>query len=71
MLSMEEGPYYAIKAGEDMLITHGGIRVNERFEALGGDYKPVRSLCSRCGFWRRRCGRIQCCHEWTRFRLCG
>lgn len=44
MLSMEEGPYYAIKAGEDMLITHGGIRVNERFEALGGDYKPVENL---------------------------
>ena len=44
MLSMEEGPYYAIKAGEDMLITHGGIRVNERLEALGGDYKPVENL---------------------------
>ena len=27
-----------------MLITHGGIRVNERFEALGGDYKPVENL---------------------------
>lgn len=44
LVSMEEGPYYAIKAGEDMLITHGGIRVNERFEALNAARRPIENL---------------------------
>ena len=44
LLAMEEGPYYAIAAGADMLITHGGIRVNEFFQALRPDYTPVPGL---------------------------
>ncbi|NLT13349.1 MAG: FAD-dependent oxidoreductase [Clostridiales bacterium] len=41
---LDHPPYYAIKAGADMLITHGGIRVNECFEALKADYKTVPNL---------------------------
>ena len=41
---LEEGPYYAIKAGSDMLITHGGIRVNENFQALKSDYSHCKNL---------------------------
>ena len=44
LLPMEEGPYYAIAAGADMLITHGGIRVNERFQALRPDYSVLPGL---------------------------
>ncbi len=44
LLPMEEGPYYAIAAGADMLITHGGIRVNERFQALKPDYSVLPGL---------------------------
>ncbi len=38
------GPYYAIRAGADMLITHGGIRVNEYFQALDDRYEKVENL---------------------------
>ena len=41
---LENPPYYAVKAGADMLITHGGIRVNERFEALDRNYQPIPNL---------------------------
>jgi fumarate reductase flavoprotein subunit len=41
---LDKPPYYAVKAGADMLITHGGIRVNERFEALRGDFEHVPNL---------------------------
>lgn len=41
---LKEGPYYAIKAGADMLITHGGIRVNENFQALKPDYSHCKNL---------------------------
>lgn len=44
LTSVKEGPLYAIKAGADMLITHGGIRVNENFEALDKDYNTVENL---------------------------
>ncbi|MBP2643749.1 MAG: Succinate dehydrogenase/fumarate reductase, flavoprotein subunit [Firmicutes bacterium] len=37
-------PYYAVKAGPDMIITHGGIRVNERFEALTDRLETVPNL---------------------------
>lgn len=41
---LDHPPYYAIKAGADMLITHGGIRVNDRFEVLNRDYEHVLNL---------------------------
>jgi fumarate reductase flavoprotein subunit len=41
---LDTAPYYAIKAGADMLITHGGIRVNERFEALNDKFEIVSNL---------------------------
>lgn len=39
-----QGPFYAIKAGADMLITHGGVRVNEMFQALDSDFMPLANL---------------------------
>ncbi|MGN0733860.1 MAG: FAD-binding protein [Emergencia sp.] len=41
---MSNGPYYAIEAGVDMLVTHGGIRVNEDFKALNSEYSPIENL---------------------------
>lgn len=38
------GPFYGIKAGADMLITHGGVRVNEMFQALDSNFMPVDNL---------------------------
>lgn len=44
LIALGGGPYYAIKAGADMLITHGGIRVNEKFQALNGEHLPLGNL---------------------------
>ncbi len=44
LLECSSPPYYAVKAGVDMLITHGGIRVDEQFRALGDDFNPVENL---------------------------
>lgn len=44
MLAIEGGPYYVIKAGVDMIATHGGIRTNTDFEALKADRTPVGNL---------------------------
>jgi len=41
---LETPPFYAVRAGADMLITHGGIRVNERFEALNKSFERVANL---------------------------
>ncbi len=41
---LDHPPYYVIKAGADMLITHGGIRVNACFEALNDKYEAVPNL---------------------------
>lgn len=42
--SISNMPYYVIKAGAQMLITHGGIRVNDRFEALNDKLETVPNL---------------------------
>ncbi len=42
--ALENPPFYAVKAGAKMLITHGGIRVNERFEALNDKLEAVPNL---------------------------
>jgi len=42
--ALNSPPYYAVKAGVDMLITHGGIRVNEAFEALNADQQVLHNL---------------------------
>ena len=44
MIAIEGGPYYVIKAGVDMIATHGGIRTNTDFEALKSDRTPVGNL---------------------------
>ena len=41
---LDSPPFYAVRAGADMLITHGGIRVNECFEALDSSFEPVPNL---------------------------
>lgn len=42
--ALSHGPYYALKAGVDMLITHGGVRVDESFHALNKQQLPVKNL---------------------------
>jgi len=42
--ALDKPPFYLVKAGADMLTTHGGIRVNERFEALNAGFEPVPNL---------------------------
>lgn len=44
LIALEHGPYYAVKAGCDMLITHGGIRVDASFHALKADQRPLGNL---------------------------
>ncbi len=44
LLALDKGPYYTIAAGCDMLITHGGIRVNASFEALNAAHLPLGNL---------------------------
>lgn len=44
LMPLGEGPFYAVKAGADMLITHGGIRVNEMFQALDSNFMPLANL---------------------------
>lgn len=44
LIPIEGGPYYVIKAGVDMIATHGGIRTNTDFEALKADRTPVGNL---------------------------
>lgn len=44
LVPLKNPPYYAVKAGVDMLITHGGIRVNERFEVLNSGRLPIKNL---------------------------
>lgn len=39
-----EGTIYAVEAGCDMLITHGGIRVDETFHALNDKQLPLGNL---------------------------
>lgn len=43
-MPLGEGPVYAIRAGADMLITHGGIRVDEKFRALDAEHLPLKNL---------------------------
>lgn len=42
--ALENGPFYAVRAGADMLITHGGIRIDEGFHALREDYSRINGL---------------------------
>jgi fumarate reductase flavoprotein subunit len=44
LLKLDHPPFYAIRAGADMLITHGGIRVNEQFEALTQEFGTIANL---------------------------
>jgi len=44
LIALGRPPYYAVRAGADMLVTHGGVRVNERFEALRDSFEPVPNL---------------------------
>lgn len=44
LYALTNPPYYAVKAGPDMIITHGGIRVNEHFEALNDSFETIPNL---------------------------
>lgn len=44
LLPLDTPPYYGIRGGVDLLTTHGGIRVNHRFEVVGKDYLPIPGL---------------------------
>ena len=44
LIPVEEGPYYIIRAGVDMIATHGGVRVNTSFNALDGERRPIPGL---------------------------
>lgn len=41
---VETGPFYAARAKVVSLSSLGGVRVNEKFEALGANYQPVKGL---------------------------
>ncbi len=41
MRPIENGPFYAIMLGPSIICTDGGIRVNENFQVVDDDYKPV------------------------------
>ena len=41
---VEKGPFYAARAKVVSLSTLGGVRVNDRFEALNSDLKPIHGL---------------------------
>jgi len=42
--AVKQGPFYAVKVRSNMLGTLGGIRVNERLEAVNQDRKPIPGL---------------------------
>jgi fumarate reductase flavoprotein subunit len=44
LLPIGSGPYYIIRAGVDMIATHGGIRVNTDFQALDKARRPIAGL---------------------------
>ena len=44
LIALTNGPFYAVKAGCDMLITHGGVRVDASFHALNKDQLPLGNL---------------------------
>ena len=44
LMPLGTGPVYAIRAGADMLITHGGIRVDSQFRALDKKHLPLKNL---------------------------
>jgi fumarate reductase flavoprotein subunit len=37
-------PYYALKCGVALTTTHGGIKINERMEALNKEDEPIPGL---------------------------
>ena len=41
---VEKGPFYASRAKVVSLSTLGGVRVNDRFEALNSELKPIHGL---------------------------
>mgnify|MGYP000832037459 CR=1 FL=1 len=41
---VEKGPFYAARAKVVSLSTLGGVRVNDRFEALNSELKPIHGL---------------------------
>ena len=44
LLPVAEGPFYAVRAGMDIITTHGGVAVNHRMQVLTPDRVPIPGL---------------------------
>ena len=44
LFALDRAPYYAAKAGLDMITSHGGIRVNHRLQVVSADGKAIPGL---------------------------
>lgn len=44
LTTIEQGPFYALKFGPAMLVLPGGLEINENFEVLNDEKKPIPGL---------------------------
>lgn len=44
LFALDKAPYYAARAGVDMITAHGGIRVNHRLQVTDADGRPLKGL---------------------------
>lgn len=44
LLALEQPPFYAVRAGLDIITTHGGIAVDETMRVLTPEYAPIPGL---------------------------
>ncbi len=44
LIPLDEGPFYAVKAGTSLINTHGGIRIDEEFHALDSKHNKIQNL---------------------------
>jgi len=44
LMPLRQPPYYALKCGVDLTNTHGGIKINERMQALTKENEPIPGL---------------------------
>ncbi|WP_207218915.1 FAD-dependent oxidoreductase [Pengzhenrongella frigida] len=46
LLAVEKGPFYAIKMEPGIMVTMGGIKINDNMQVIGADGKPIEGLYS-------------------------
>lgn len=44
LLALDRAPFYAARAGMDMITVHGGVRTDSRMRVLDGAWKPIGGL---------------------------